>query len=35
MSLNPRVIRAVLRQLHVDETLYAEVLRSLTDGVPS
>ena len=30
-----QVIRALLRQLHVDETLYAEVLRSLTDGMPS
>ena len=30
-----QVIRALLRQLHADESLYAEVLRSLTDGTPS
>lgn len=29
------VIRALMRQLHTDESLYAEVLRGLTDGVPS
>jgi hypothetical protein len=30
-----QVIPALLRQLQVDETLYAEVLRSLTDGTLS
>ena len=29
------VIRALLRQLHTDESLYAEVLRSLTAVTPS